>query len=429
MTAIPKTFPQTAISRILETAEVYEPEKPKKHPLDNIINLDFKPKPPEWLLDGIVQVGVVTLAGTRGVGKTTSLLPLAAAVAHLCPEDYPLRPKLRRHVIWISEDVGQAERVLAALIKHGGWSTKEEVREWFHVIPAVRLEPDVVAEAAPMFAERFTVEHRGTTGVIKAKPLVVFDTSNACFDLENESDNSQVGKFMASIKTAFDGFPVLIIGHVAKAMNQTDDARELTSRGAGAWEGDAHQCLYLVETKNGIEPGERQLRLGKKRFETDVEALRFESHVCEETVLTSMGEETIRLRYSLAQPLAFGEMAKAKQERTEEAKLQQTRELRQQALELVTKYRKEGNPIGKSRLRAVMSGKNATCGEIIEKMILEQWLVEVPVPPKLRSNPAKSAFLIALTDEERRVYQANAALPRQKAEIPASWLKAEAKTA
>lgn len=422
-------FPREAIARLVDEAEVYDPSEKKRHPLDNIINLDFKPKPPEWLLDGVVQAGVVTLAGTRGVGKTTSLLPLAAAVAHLCPEDYEMRPKLRRHVIWISEDVGQAERVLAALIKHGGWSTKEEVREWFHVIPAVRLEPEVIAEAAPMFAERFSTEHQGASSVIKAKPLVVFDTANACFELENESDNSQVGKFMASIKTAFDGFPVLIITHVAKAMGNSDDVKELTSRGAGAWEGDAHQCLYLVETKNGLEPGERQLRLGKKRFETDVEALRFESHVCEENVQTEMGEETIRLRYSLAKPLAFGAMAKAKQERAEEFQVQRNSELRTQALELATKYRHEGNPVGKSGLRTAMTGKNAVCSEVIEKLLLEQWLVEVPVPSKVRSNPSKAAFLIALTDEERRIYQATSALPRQKAEIPNSWLKAEARNA
>lgn len=418
--------PKEKIFQVIDNAEVFEPEQKPRHPLDNVLALDFKPKPPQWLLDGIVQVGVVTLAGMRGVGKTTSLLPLAAAVAHLCPNSYSLRPRLRRHVIWVTEDVGQAERVLSALISHAGWSSPDEVRQWFHVVPAVRLDPDVIAEAAPIFGGRYTVQHEGRNGPISVKPLVVFDTANACLELENESDNSQVGKAMAAIKTAFSGFPVIIITHLSKSLNQTEDVRELSSRGAGAWEGDAHQCLFLVESKTAGLPSERQLLFGKKRFEADVEALKFESHVCEEVVDTDVGKETIRLRYSLAEPLAHGERAKEKQERQEEANSSRNKEMRSQALDLAEKHRREGNPVSASSLRALMSGNNTACGTVIEQLKQERWLVDVLIPTKLRRNPAKSSFLIALTDEERREYMRSSALPKAKAEIPRSWLKEDA---
>ncbi len=54
-------------------------------------------------------------------------------------------------------------------------------------------------------------------------------------------------------------------GQVAAKKASRSDAKQLSFVGAGAWEGDTQQSLYLVS-----EDDQRYLVLGKKRFEPDV---------------------------------------------------------------------------------------------------------------------------------------------------------------
>ena len=39
----------------------------------------------EFVLDGVLAAGTVVIAGERGLGKTSALVPLMASVAGLCP--------------------------------------------------------------------------------------------------------------------------------------------------------------------------------------------------------------------------------------------------------------------------------------------------------------------------------------------------------
>jgi hypothetical protein len=390
------------------------------HPFDKYLDLTLQPKSPEWLIDHVIQVGVVTLAGTRGIGKTTSVLPIAAAVAHLCPNEYDLRPALRRHVIWITEDPGQVERVLSALVRHAGWCTPEEVRKWFHVVEAHRMPAARIGEVAQAYANRFSLNWTGRHGNLLVRPLVVLDTSNACIELQNESDNAEVGEAMGALKTAFAGFPVLIIHHLAKSLNQRDDAESLTVRGAGAWEADAHQCLYLVKSRGAAGAEERVLVLGKKRFETDIECLRFESHVYKERVQTLDGEEDIQLRYSLAKRVGFKERQESRESQARDA--HEARKL--ETSRLVESAWSRGQPVNRSQLRALMKGNASAAGQVIQELLRDSHLVEVPVPAYMRTNAAKSSFLIALNMEERGVFLTTKKLPSTKTNIPASYSRA-----
>ncbi len=390
-----------------------KPQLGDTHPLNIFVDLTLEPKSPEWLIDHVIQAGVVTLAGTRAVGKTTSVLPIAAAVAHLCPHDYELRPTLRRHVIWITEDPGQTERVLTALVRFAGWADVETVKEWFHVIEAKRLPIEKIGEVSPAFAQKFTVTHESTRGSISVRPLVVFDTANACFELQSESDNSEVGKVMGGLKSAFAGFPVLIILHLPKNLNQRDDADTLTARGASAWESDAHQCLYLVKARGAAGEERRSLLLGKRRFETDVASLSFESHVHTIVVPTFTGEEELKLRYSLATRVGFAE---AQQQRSEQNQAL-LNERKQKALALVDKSCLQGPQINKSQLRKLLGGNARASGELIQVLLSEGALVEVPIPIQLRTNSAKSSFLITLTEEERKSYRSTGVLPPDKTRL------------
>jgi hypothetical protein len=111
----------------------------------------------------------------------------------------------------------------------------------------------------------WTVDNLKADGTYYAAlPLVVFDTANAVFDLENENDNAEVGRAMAHVKQSFAGFPVIIVAHAAKSngMAETDG---LSPRGASAWTGDA-QGVYTVFKDGDIEEAPRVLKATKIRF-------------------------------------------------------------------------------------------------------------------------------------------------------------------
>lgn len=414
------------IQTLIDSACEYAPAAPAKspaveavtstHPLTNFVHLDLNPRPPEWLIDNLIQVGLVTMAGTRGVGKTTALLPIAAAIAGLSPPDFQLKVSIRRHVVWVTEDIHQANRVLAALVKYAGWSNADEVRKWFHVVSAARLDADVIAQVSSTLDELLTVEHVGCLGNYKAKPLIVFDTANACFKLDNESDNSEVGRFLGTIKNSFHDFPILIITHMPKALNASSEVGELTSRGASAWESDAHQCVYLVDDK-----GQRVMLLGKRRFETDLEGLRFETHVHTESVMTHVGEQLLKLRYSLASLMSHQERTEARMLHLQQAQEARQSEMEAQAISIAQEAFDKGLPLSASELRSLMRGKNQSKGETIRNLELAGRLVSIEVPAAIRVNSAKKSYVVPLTPEEQRTRHQTGQLPAHKATIPRSW--------
>lgn len=224
-----------------------------KHPLMVFVHYDLDNIPPtEYVLDGIMEAGVVLVVGSAASGKTTQLLPLLTRVTHLCDPDDPLKPLLRRKLIWVSEDPKQALRILRSMREagHFGTHSARKVSEWIKVVAAARLAPEIVAQVAP-FYETMAVDNIGADGeVFSANPVVAFDTNNSVFDLENESDNSEVGRAMAVLKQKFRGIPLVLVGHIAKALKRADVV-DFSARGAGAWEADANQVMYMIKEDDG----------------------------------------------------------------------------------------------------------------------------------------------------------------------------------
>jgi hypothetical protein len=224
-----------------------------KHPLSTFVHYDLDNIPPtEYVLDGIMEAGVVLVVGSAASGKTTQLLPLLTRVTHLCDPDDPLKPLLRRKLIWVSEDPKQALRILRSMREagHFGTHSAREVSEWIKVVAAARLAPEIVAQVAP-FYETMAVDNISADGeVFSANPVVAFDTNNSVFDLENESDNSEVGRAMAVLKQKFRGIPLVLVGHIAKALKRADVV-DFSARGAGAWEADANQVMYMIKEDDG----------------------------------------------------------------------------------------------------------------------------------------------------------------------------------
>lgn len=273
----------------------------------------------EYLLDDFISVGVNVLAGPPGIGKTTLAIPLAVSCAHLYPVDYTLAPLIRRNIIIVTESVIQVQRVLYSLFTWGNTGARaSDFEERIKVIPSQRLDAEIVCQVAEEYRTWTVPNEMADGGTYDALPLVVFDTANSVFEIENENDNSQVGRVMALVKQSFDGFPVIIIAHTAKALGDGDSGSSLSPRGASAWSGDSHG-IYQVFKDGEEADSPRILRATKTRFPTEFNELTFNLVTnCQDHKDILGYDNRVWFQHSIARPLADGERLSAKQRKKDE---------------------------------------------------------------------------------------------------------------
>lgn len=415
-----------ALANILANAVQPPAPEPRIHPLANFLDFDLTPKAPSWVLDGAIEEGVVVMAGGRGIGKTTTIAPLSLVAAGLHAPGDPLAPKpgAWRHVIYLTEHAAQVFRVLAGLVRFGGLGIGEaDVSERFHVVNTVRMQPDDVVGVAGEYMTRFARVHRGVT----LKPLVVFDTWAASFELESENDNSETSRAVACLKQRFQGMPVWLVAHMAKTAQGRSDVINLSARGAGALEADTIQNVYLVR-EGDRDDSPRFLSLkGKKRFEPKHgDEFEIVSNSAAVEALDAWGDtERTVLRWNTLKPAATDRQALKAEARASEAKEAQT-QLRTAILSRLEVARMTGEPLSKSALRNVIKGQRSesVLGEV-ELLLSEGWIFEVDVPAKQRANVNRKSFLVGLKDDERRMLLAGQTLPPDVTAIPPAWKKPE----
>lgn len=272
----------------------------------------------EYIYDDFMSTGVNVVAGAPGVGKTTLIVPMALATAHLCPPNYELKPSVRRNVIIITESVIQVQRVIYSLYSWGFTGMRNsDFDERVRVIAAQRLDPKIVSQVADEY-KTWTVENEKADGSIHAAlPLVVFDTANSVFNLENENDNAEVGRAMAYIKQSFAAFPIIIVSHTAKALG-SGESDNLSPRGASAWTGDA-QGVYTVFKDGETDDSPRVLKAVKVRFPTLYNELAFDLITNKERHKDVLGyDKDIWFSHSVARALKPGERVQIKEDRKEQ---------------------------------------------------------------------------------------------------------------
>jgi AAA domain len=246
----------------------------------------------EWVIEGFISTGITIIAGAPGVGKTSKIIALAQLAAHLCNPMEPLRPVLRRRVIYVTEDALQIKRAMYGHNILGGLEIpEEEYHRWLEIKNAARLSSkDLEREVRSMVRANTTIGPNG----YKIRPLIVLDTSNATLDMEDENSNSEAGAFVSRLKRAAAGSPLWLVAHTSKAMGRAD-SKGLSARGASAFEGDANAVAYVFQEDD--VPEYRFMRLGKHRYESEVEELRFRTSVHEHELTTSWGtRQTIKIR-------------------------------------------------------------------------------------------------------------------------------------
>jgi hypothetical protein len=340
-------------------------------------------------------------------------LPLALTAAGLHGDE--LLPVEWRHVVYVTEDVDQANRILTGMVHHSNLGiTIESVRERLHIVEAVRLDPAFVATAGKVYRELFTRNVQS----VEVLPLVVLDTKSAVMQLESENDNSEASRMMACLKQGFAGLPVWLIGHVAKANLGRTDVAGLSARGAGSVDGDGNQTMYLVR-----EGEVRYLVLGKVRFEPKWRELEILSHCAQTTAPDQFGNmETIVLRWGIAAP-AQQSRKEASEQAAEQQRQREATALRGDIRDAVQVAWMAGNPLSREGLKAKIDRRATDVLSCIENLLSERWLYEVPVPSKQRLHPNKRSFFVSLTTEEHEAVLDGGTVPADKLVVPASWLK------
>jgi RecA-family ATPase len=395
-----------------ETGEMVEP-----HFLARFIDLDGKTKPPRWVIPGFIEHTVVVISGSAGVGKTTALLPLALTAAGLHGEE--LKPVHWRHVVYVTEDVEQVKRILAGIVNHGNLGIEwTDVRERLHIVPAKRLKPEVVASVGATYREKFT----RMVDNVEILPLVVLDTKSAVLEVEDENHNSEASKMMAALKQGFNGLPVWLVGHVAKALR--DATEGLSGRGAGAVGDDANQTMFLIKDKND----KRYLQNDKKRFEQKWPQIDLISHIKTIMALDEFGNpEEVTLRWAIAQPGEIPNKELAEQRKAERTEQEEKLLLENTRYGLLNKAAEGwilGIPYNKTGLKNAVAVKAAFALKVIEKLFHERWLHEIDVPRGERVVNSRASYVIALTTPEHDALLAGEDVLQKYRVIPASWKKA-----
>ena len=402
----------------VDLAQREEASEPPVHPLARYVDLDAEPKPPRFIIPGFIGCGLVIVAGTHGVGKTTALLPLAMVAAGLHGHGDPLAPKHWRHVVYIVEDAEQALRIVAGIVKFGGLGLDVgTVRERLHIVEARRLVPSYVAEVATTYREHFA---RMVDGV-EVLPLVVMDTKSAVLEIDDENGNSEASAIVALLKQSFESLPVWMVGHVAKANMSRSDVAGLSLRGGNAFEADSTQVLYLVK-----EGEARFLVRGKTRFEAQWPELAIESKTAATVAPDEYGDlQSVVLRWGIASPPETSRKV-AQEHAQEAARKAETAALRNEVRDVIEVACRGGFPLNREGVKAKVKRNRAEVTDAIEKLLTERWLHEVGIPAKDRTNPKRAAFLVNLTTEEHETACRGEGMPAAKLKVPASWCKAAA---
>jgi AAA domain len=383
----------------------------------------------EYLIDGAIIAGSVIAAGYQGAGKTSNIVPLTCKMAWLCHDDDPLKPLLRRHIIYIAEDAKQVQMILASMMtadEFPSGMTMDEVYEWFHILEAKRMPTSEIVKSAGRFLRLTHTNVNPINGATyEAKPLVVFDTANANMALENESDNSEVGKAVAILKQDFDHIPHIIVTHIGKALRRAE-VGDLSSRGASAWEADTQQTIYIVpDGDDGSDLRWLEIKALKHRFVTDLDGIQFSLVLSKIDGLDVLGNHKVMtVAHGRPTPILAGkrrELVEAMLTEKEKAKKAQ---IRGDLLALTREAAVNKTYMSKTDFISQVKGaKNAEKLAEFNDLILEGWIAVIDIPPHIRANNKRDQFFYGLTAPQHQRFKESGVIPFTVDDAPKAAIK------
>lgn len=353
-------------------------------------------KPENWLITGFINDGITLISGAPGEGKTTAVVPLAVAVSGLYMPN-AIETPAPRNVLYITEDRNQVERILFGIFKHQASNTN--IQNWnqrFHISSAKRVDVELITQLAEIAKEYKTV-HKGIT----LMPLIVFDTLSANIDINNENDNSEIGKVVAKLKEAFTAneIPIWLITHQAKGSGSSQNNSK-SARGASAFEGDVYTTLVLSRDGNKC-----YLNLKKNRFEPKYPEISF-SRRTSSTVSLDVFGDIQDIKYPIVEIEESNpekrklEVAASKAEIEKLKKEDQSQGLKQDILQMI-----HDHPTipckNRSWLKHRIGGNSATFSKAIQELVDEQQIEEIDIDPKkygLHQNQKTTFKIISMPE-------------------------------
>jgi len=306
--------------------------------------------PVEYVIDGFLATGCTYIGGAHGIGKSSLLVPMTAMITGEIPSTLGLTVTLVRTVIYLAEDIDQIRRARFALVKHHGLVENGQ----FLLRQAERRVPEAIGPLIAEIVGGYTVA--GPCGYF-VKPLIVLDTTNANFEIENENDSQAVGRIISAIKTNSKGAPVWLIGHVAKNLVRAE-FEALSGRGSGAWEADSQQTAFIFADNNAPENA-RFFGTKKVRFEPQFREIQIQTSTDQETIETPWGQtQTIVLRHGLPTRGSKVEREKARERVREECKQEKARGKQEKAEATILGLLEDiPEPIAKTKLVEQAKGR------------------------------------------------------------------------
>jgi len=234
-----------------------------------------------------------------------------------------------------------------------------EIEKRFKLVPAARMKAEEITKLRPHLDDLWDNNDRVDGGNYCASPVLILDTTNATIDLDNISDNSEVSKAVSTLREGLNPINVILVGHIAKS--RRSDIKSISFVGAGAWEGDTQQNLYLVS-----EGDCRYLVLGKKRFETDVREYLLHSRCADMKGFNKLGEEKeMRCFYSVPEPVSETLKAQRKTEQKRDKAVREFQFVQNECLKLISDQ--PGIKVG--QIRPLIEKRNETVGAAIEALV------------------------------------------------------------
>lgn len=313
---------------------------------------------PEMVVDDVIVAGACVVAGERAIGKTSALVPLLLTATGLL-QNWPLTAKVRRRVIYVSEDLQQVQRIITGLQQEGYLTcSKAEFDDWFKLVDAERMPAAQIAKAVPSWEGLWTNQMKSDGTEKCAPPVVCLDTTNATIEITEGNNNSEISAAIATLRQSFKEIPLVLVGHVSKASR--GDIKNLTMMGAFSWEGDTQQTVYLAK-----EDEQRYLILGKNRFGPKVTEYLLHSHCAEIDAIDAMSDPTV-MRCFFAVPEASSKEARdtVKKEQKAEQYKAKWHGLQKRLLDLI----KQDPGINSRNLRESVEGKATTIKAAIAEL-------------------------------------------------------------
>lgn len=214
--------------------------------------LTAEDQPPEWLIPEMVTQGsMVTLVGESGAGKSYVSYTMALAIAAGLKAFTGIIPRgAAKRLVYFDDENSVQDR------------DKYLRRAWTGICAQNGIKTESSAHLKLLKANfwplSFQLGHDEWPDVVsmwmsRLRPhSLVFDTANACFNIEDENSNAENGKAIKRIKSlmrqeADEQYPVASAIVLKHAKTRTDKGQVRTVRGAKIWKDQSDSVLFQVK--------------------------------------------------------------------------------------------------------------------------------------------------------------------------------------